>query len=53
MAIDVYYRILTSALFRDIFWLEILSYPLSWIFLDMDNTSQPGSRNFIFLRNDD
>ena len=46
-------RNLICALFRDIFWLEILSRPLSQIFVDMHETSQVGSRNFIFLKNND
>ena len=33
--------------------LEILSCPPSWILADMRDTSQVGSRNFIFLRNND
>ena len=33
--IEVYYRILISALFSEIFWLEIFSCPPSWIFVDM------------------
>ena len=41
-----------SYIFRDIFLLQILSPPF-WIFVDMHDTSQVGSRNFIFLRNND
>ena len=51
--IEVRYRILTLALFRDIFRLEILSCPLRWIFVDIYDMSQVGSRNFIFLRSSD
>ena len=51
--VQFYYRILTLALFREIFSLEILSCLPSWIFVDMHDTSQVGSRNFIFLRNND
>ena len=32
---EVYYRIFIFAVFRDIFWLEVLSCPPSWIFVDM------------------
>ena len=47
--IEVYYRILTPALFRDIL---IANIKLSAILLvDMHDTSQVGSRNFLFLRN--
>ena len=31
----------------------MLNCPPSWIFVDMYDTSQVGSRNFIFLRNND
>ena len=51
--LKIYCRNFTSALFRDIFCLEILSCPPSWIFVDMHDTSQVWSRNFIFLRNND
>ena len=44
--IEVYYRILVSALFGEIFCLEIFSCPPSWIFVDMHDTSQLGSRDF-------
>ena len=44
--IEVYYRILISALFGEIFRLEIFSCPPSWIFVDMHDTSQLGSRDF-------
>ena len=44
--IEVYYRIFISALFDETFGLEIFSCPPSWIFLDMHDTSQLGSRNF-------
>ena len=43
---EVYYRIFISALFREIFSFEIFSCPPSWIFLDMHDTSQLGSRDF-------
>ena len=32
---EVYHRIFISALFRDMFWLEILSYPSACIFVDI------------------
>ena len=51
--IKVYYRIFISALFGEMFWLEIFSRPPSWIFVDMHDTSQLGSRNFFFLRHND
>ena len=44
--IEVYWRILISALFREIFSFEMLSCPPSWIFVDMHDTSQQGSRDF-------
>ena len=44
------YRILTSALFCGIFLLEILSCLPSWIFVDIHDTSQVGSRNFFFTK---
>ena len=44
--IEVYYRILISSLLREIFSLEIFSCPPSWIFVDMHDTSQLGSRDF-------
>ena len=47
--IEVYYRIFISALFREIFSFEILSCPPSWIFVDMHDASQQGSRDFFFL----
>ena len=43
---EVYYRIFISALFREIFSFEIFSCPPSWIFVDMNDTSQLGSRDF-------
>ena len=49
--VDVYYRIFISALFHDIFWLEILSCPPILIIVDMHVTLE--SRNHIFLRNND
>ena len=48
--IEVYYRIFMSALFRKIFSFEISSCPPSWIFVDMHDTSQLGSRDIFFLR---
>ena len=51
--IEVYYRILKSALFGEIFCFEIFSFPPSWIFVDMHDTSQLGSRNLFFLRHND
>ena len=51
--IEVYYRIFISALFGEIFGLEIFSCPRFWIFVDMHDTSQLGSRNFFFLRHND
>ena len=50
---EVYYRIFISALFREIFSFEIFSCPPSWIFVDMHDTSQLGSRNFFLLRHND
>ena len=44
--IEVYYIIFVSALFPEIFSLEILSCPPSWIFVDLQDTSQLGSRDF-------
>ena len=49
LCIDVCYRISVSAIFRDIFWSEILGCPLSWMLVAMHDTPQVGSRNFIFL----
>ena len=43
---EVYYRIFISALFREIVLFEIFSCPPSWIFVDMHDTSQLGSRDF-------
>ena len=39
--------IVISALFGEIFGLEIFSCPPSWIFVDMHDTSQLGSRDFL------
>ena len=47
--VHVYYRIFISALFHDIFWLEILSCPPILIIVDMHVALE--SRNHIFLRN--
>ena len=38
--VEVYHRILTSALFCDIFLLEILSCLSSWIFVEIHDASQ-------------
>ena len=46
---EVFHRIFTSALILEICWFELLS----WIFVDMHDTSQVRSRNFIFLGDDD
>ena len=51
--IEVSYTIFISALFGEIFRLEIFSCPPSWIFVDIHDTSQLGSRNFFFLRHND
>ena len=51
--IEVYYRIFISALFLEIFSSEILSCTPPWIFVDTHNTSQKGSRDFLFLPNND
>ena len=51
--IEVYHRIFIPALFGEIFWLEIFSCPPSWIFVDMHDTSQLGSRKLCFLRHND
>ena len=45
---EVCYRIFISALFREIFSLEIFSSPPSWKFVDMHDTSQLGSRDIFF-----
>ena len=50
---ETIYTPFTPALCRKKFWLEILGCSPSWIFVDMHDTSQVGSRNFIFLRDDD
>ena len=42
---EAYYRIFRSALFREIFSFEIFSFPPSWIFVDMHDTSQLGLRD--------
>ena len=47
--IEVYYRIFIPDLLDEIFRLEILSILPFWIFADMHDTSQLGSRNLIFL----
>ena len=56
--IVVCYTVFISALFSEIFLLEILSCPPSWIFVDMHDSSQNFSRNFgvtqfFFLRHND
>ena len=43
---EIYYRIFISALFREMLSFEIFSCLPSWIFVDMHDTSQPGSRDF-------
>ena len=50
---EVCYRNVISALFREIFSFEIFSCPPSWIFVDMHDTSQLGSRDFFFSRHND
>ena len=40
------FYICLTALFREIFSFEIFSCPPSWIFVDMHDTSQLGSRDF-------
>ena len=49
--IEVYYRFFTSALFLDIFRVDLLSSLPSWIFVDVHGTSEVGSHNSIFSRN--
>jgi hypothetical protein len=37
-----------SCLILEIFWLKVMNWPPSWMFEDMHDTSQVGSRNFFF-----
>ena len=46
--LEVFYRTFTSSLFGEIFWSEMLGCSPSWIFVDMHDTSQVGSHDFIF-----